>query len=160
PRCPDCPPGFLPLRLRRLLVLRASPSLDGGLLLLWLSLASRPSSSCTRTISTCSCCRSAAFSALRVAYCSSSSSRVMPPVYQHLQPHLNSYGAVSRPAHQRARIALISPDVLQAGKGPDPLDHLLPLVAQAGPQRVGPRLRECDLLCQLYNNSLWTTKVT
>jgi hypothetical protein len=38
----------LPLRRRRLFVVRASPSLDGGLPLVWLSLASRASNSCTR----------------------------------------------------------------------------------------------------------------
>ena len=63
PRWPICPPGFLPLRRRRLFVLRARPSLDGGLLLLWLSLASRASSSCTRAASTITCSRRAAFSA-------------------------------------------------------------------------------------------------
>src|SRR5262249_23954639 len=77
PRWPSCPPGFLPLRRRRLLGFRRTPSLEGGLPLLWLSLASRASRSCTRASSTAtcsrnagsslSCARSAAFSAANAA---------------------------------------------------------------------------------------------
>src|SRR5262249_44704902 len=69
-RWPSCPPIFLPLRWRRLLVLRglrANPSLEGGLLLLWLSLAWRASSSCTRATNAATCTRRSAFSAFRVA---------------------------------------------------------------------------------------------
>src|SRR5262249_9836860 len=102
PRCPTCPPDGLLLLARRLLGLRASPSVDGGLLLLWLSLANRPSSSCTRATSACTCsCRLAVsvrklpFSARKAAFSAARSSRVrvMSPVYQRPQPYLISYAA-------------------------------------------------------------------
>ena len=54
PLCPGCPPDFLPLFLRRLLVrlssLAAIDSCEGGILLLWLSLGGLFLSSC------CRCC--------------------------------------------------------------------------------------------------------
>src|SRR6266566_5052490 len=63
PAWPSCPPGFLPLALRRLLVFLAYPSVEGGLLLLWLSLATRPSSSCSRLPNCSTCSHSCWFSA-------------------------------------------------------------------------------------------------
>ena len=54
-------PLFLPLRRRRLFVFRPSPSLDGGLLLLWLSFANRACRSCTCATSRLTCSRNAAF---------------------------------------------------------------------------------------------------
>jgi hypothetical protein len=60
---------------RRLLVLCTSPSLDGGLPLLWLSLAKRARSSCNCAVSAATCSWSTAFSAFRAAI---SSAGVMP----------------------------------------------------------------------------------
>ena len=45
---PTCPPGFLPEGVLGELLFFAKPSLEGGLLELWLSLDSRASSSATR----------------------------------------------------------------------------------------------------------------
>src|SRR5258706_12864360 len=78
PRWPSCPPGFLPLGFRRLFVRRFNPSLEGGLPLVWLSLAARASSSCTRANKALTCARSAAFSASSSVLRASS---VMPQCY-------------------------------------------------------------------------------
>jgi hypothetical protein len=67
--------GFSPLRVRRRFVLRARASLDGGLELSWLSVASRASNSCTRTTGSAICSRCRAFSTRKAAI---SSSGVMP----------------------------------------------------------------------------------
>jgi hypothetical protein len=95
PRWPICPPGFLPLRRRRLLVFRPKPSLDGGLLLLWLSLASRASNSCTRACSTALCASTSSNYCWRCETSSSSSamraSAVMPSCYTTAQVGLNGY---------------------------------------------------------------------
>lgn len=87
PRWPIWPPGFLPLRRRKLLLFRANPSLEGGLLLLWLSFAYRASNSRTRSCTvafcastTASCWRCCAFSAFRAAI---SSSGIMPLCYTY-----------------------------------------------------------------------------
>src|SRR5262249_9155513 len=72
PRCPSFLPGFFPPYCRGLLGLRLSRSLEGGLELVWRSLASRASRSYTRAASAFTCSRRAACSASHWAWRSSS----------------------------------------------------------------------------------------
>ena len=104
PRWPSCPPAFWPLRRRRCFVVRARPSLDGGLLLVWRSLARRASNSCTRAANTARCSRAGsypsrrrAFSAFSAAF---SSSSVMRPCYAYTA----SPPTPSRPREQLKRL--------------------------------------------------------
>src|SRR5579872_2369427 len=60
PQWPGGPPGRLLLGWRRRRVLRASPSLAGGLPLRWLSLAKRPFNFASCASAAASCWRSAA----------------------------------------------------------------------------------------------------
>src|SRR2546426_9266679 len=103
PRWPACPPGFLPLDSRRLLAFLAYPSLEGGLLLLWLSLSTRPLSSCTWVLNCSTCSRRCWFSDASCAYCclkrafSAWSSSMISSRLMALSYYFRSSGAVQLP---------------------------------------------------------------
>lgn len=78
---PSCPPGCLPVLRRKLRVRgswRLNPSEEGGLPLLWLSLASRAWRSLISASAAANCSRSVAFSAFKATI---SSSDIMPLCY-------------------------------------------------------------------------------
>ena len=106
-RCPICLPSFLPLFWRRLLVVRARPSLEGGLPLLWYGCpwpAAPPvparAPPAPRSV------RAGARSRLRVERYELLASCVhATPALQVLQVYLNCYDSGSERLHARCSIA-------------------------------------------------------